>query len=419
MTKRLGVGALVLALTACGGNDSTGDYAAATPDVAGLALETSGGASDGLALRADAPPGNTANALTAATATTCQPWQQLCRIREGVKGINLYVRAVVEPVEALARTKPASETTGTRVYGPVDAPAASPVATFLLTVKKDADADTFKFKLEGKSIGGDDSKYVVVMAGKLKRGDLPHRGRGVLAIDLTKLSALNLSGAPVDGFEGAGQLLASFAHVGQAKSLAYVLKGFVPDTTVAGATPLDAAFVGHKTPSGETRVRLASVDEYLAPNPTLVPVPADAGPELLLARARWVPGLGGRAAVLVKDVITPGDVASYGPSATIPFVPDFFLGVSCFDKDELEGYHRLFACTKTPAVGARPCVNVTPATWPAGTVTACLPDTAIDAAGAAESDVPPADADKSSTTPEPDAPAMPDAAPASIDDVKF
>jgi hypothetical protein len=417
MLKRLGVGALVLALAACGGSNTTDNFAAATPDVAGLALETSGGASDGLALRADGL-GSTASALTAVTTSSCQPWQFLCRIREGVKGINQYVRAVVEPVEALAQTKPASETADTRVYGPIDAPATSPVATFRLTVKRDVDADTFKWKLEGKSVGTDDSKYVVVLAGKLKKGELPHRGRGVLAIDLTKLSALNQSGLPVDGFKGAGQVLVSFAHVGQAKSLAYVLKGFIPDTTVAGATPLDAAFVGHKTPSGEARVRLASVDEYLAPNPGLVLVPADAGPELLLARARWVPGLGGRAAVLVKDTVSPGDVATYGPSATIPFVPDFFLGVSCFDKDELEGYHRLFACTKTPAAGTAPCKNVTPPSWPAGSITACLPSTDIDGAGTPEDQAPPAD-DKSSTAPEPDAPAVPDAAPASMDDVKF
>jgi hypothetical protein len=363
-------------------------------------LETTGGAEDGAtALHAS----TAAVALTAASA--CEPWQYLCKIREGVRNVNRFVRAVVEPIEALARTTPTVVSSDTRLYGPVTVPAApaAGVATFRLTVKQSGESNHYLWKLEGKPVAAEDSAYVVVLAGRLKRGDQPHRGAGVLAIDLTRLSALNQSGTPVDGFKGAGQLFASFVHLGRAKSLVYVAKGFVPDGTVPGADPIDAAFVAHKTPSGETGVRLASVDDYLRPQGGVEPDPAT--DEVLLSRGRWVPGLGGRSAVVVTDRAGPGDVASHGA--------DFFLGVSCWNAADVESYHKLFACTVAP----KTCVDVTPASWPASdpALSACRPGTDL-----ADESAPP-ERDPTSKSPEPHAPLAPDSAsiPRGLDDVSF
>jgi hypothetical protein len=396
MTTALGAIALALATAACGGATSD-PFAAATPDARGLALETSGTAAQAL----------TVNAAT--SAATCPEWAYLCRIRAGVQELNTFVKAAVEPVEALAQTAPTAQKDDTRTYGPVHAPASAPVATFLLIVKKDVDAETFKFKLEGKPLGADDSKYVVVMAGKAKKGDQPHRGRGVIAMDLDKLATLNPPAPAAPVFKGSGQILAAFSHAGQAKSLAYLLKNFVADTTVAGAQPVDLALVGHKTPSGETRVRLASVDEVLAPQSAA----ADSGPELVLARGRWVPGNGGRAAVVVSDFKGSTDVASY---STASFAVDFFLGVSCWGQDENEGYHHLFACTRTPTAGSLPCADVTPASWPASTLATCKPGTEVNDAA----NLPPATS-ATALTPEPMPVGQPlcDAAPGDIADLKF
>jgi hypothetical protein len=392
------LGALLLALAACG--TTTDEFSAGTPDVAGLMLETTGGAEDGTtALHA----GTAGVALTATSA--CEPWQYLCKIREGVRNVNRFVRAVVTPVEALARTTPTVVSGDTRVYGPVTVPAApaDPVATFRLTVQQHGESRNYRWKLEGKPAGAEDAEYVVVLAGRLKRGDQPHRGAGALAIDLTRLAALNRTGAPVEGFNGGGQLLASFVHLGRAKSLVYVARAFVPDATVPGANPVDAAFVAHKTPSGETGVRLASADDYLRPQDGVEPDPAT--DELLLSRGRWVPGLGGRSVVVVTDRAPPGDVASHGA--------DYFLGVSCWDRAEVESYHKLFACTVAPTR----CVDVTPTSWPPGdpASSACRPGTDL-----ADEGTPP-ERDPMSRQPEPHAPFAADSAsvPGSLADVAF
>lgn len=379
MTKRLGAGALALLLTACGGSSSSNDsFAAATPDVAGLVLETAPGANDGSAFAATAPTASTALMAAATTpAPTCQPWQYACKIHEGVRNFNLYVRAVVGPVEALATTTPTIVSDSVRVYGPTDVPATGAVATVKLTVKQEPGSALYRWKLEAKPIAADDAQYVVVMAGWLRKGDQPHRGAGALAIDLTTLASVAPSGTTADGFKGSGQILAAFRHVGEAKSLSFAVKSFIPDTTVAGAQPIDAAFVGHRTPSGETGVRLASVDELLPPASG-----TDSGRELLLARGRWVPGLGGRTAVVLTD-LAGNDVSSYSTQA---FHVDFLLGTSCWDRvdsgTEHEVFHGLFACR---LFGMPHCVAVTPpASWLAAgfnpaaqDVSACRPGTDV------------------------------------------
>lgn len=321
MKKTLAAAGLAVLLGACG--SSGPDYAAGTPNVAGLALETSGGVADGLPA--------TAGALTVGTSEqalgTCQPYQYLCNIHEAVAGINLFVRAAVEPVEALVALPPAAPANRVRVFGPADLAIwgqAAPVATFRLTVLAVTD-DLFRWKLEARPVSSSGA-FVVVMAGQLLRGDLPHRGRGIIGVDLDAFAAVNPA-----VFTGQGKLLASFAHAGEAKALFFALQNFKASAS-AQLVPA-AVFAGYRLANGVARVRLASVNEFVPP-----PSGADLGNELLLSRAGWWPGVGGRAAVAV----TGGDVPSYGVTG---FTVDFFLAVGCYDASQNDVYRDLFACS--------------------------------------------------------------------------
>jgi len=339
MMKRFGVGALCLALAACGGSSTAPEdpFVAATPDVAGLTLESTGGAADGLVAH---PQGDLGTASSAAT-VACEPYQYLCNLHAALTGLNTFVRSVVGQVEKLAATTPVSTGADFRVYQADYTPpgGSTSIATFRLTVKTDGGSDQYRFKLEGKKPGAADDTYVLVLGGRVKRGDLPHRGRGRIGIDLDALATLNPS-PPV--WTGQGKLLAAFAHVGRQKALVYAIKDFTPSSAIAPVP--SAVFVGHKLPDGRTRVRLAGVSELVGPKTGTT----DVGNELLLSRAGWWPGVGGRAAVVVAG----GDVPGYGA--------DYFLGLSCWNQLENEVFRALFACK-----GAA-CLKVPDADAPAG-----------------------------------------------------
>ncbi len=391
-TKWVGTVLLVLSATACGGaaTNPAAELQAATPDVAGLALETSGGAADGLA-----SPGTAAELATAAVATapSCQPYEYLCNIQAALLGLNRFVRAAVEPVEALAQTAPTSLAAGVAVFGPVAYPSGTAVADFRLTVRKSAPG-SFGWKLEGKPDGSADAAYVLVAAGRVTRveGDLPHRGHGALGIDLDALFSLNPVGAPAL-WNGEGKVLIGFGHAGTAKAVVYVLDKFSPDR-IAQPSVTSGALAGYKTADGITRVRIVDRAEYLGPPAGA----ADAGPEDLLARAGWFPGKGGRAAV----VVTGGDVPAYEV--------DFFLGLSCFDATAKDVYRALYGC----AAGVCTVVENAPSGYNTGDRSACDASTDIGI-----DELRPPSADPSSTAEEPGAPATPDAPPATLADVAF
>lgn len=400
MTTRLRIPFLVAlaGLGACSGS-AVDPYAAATPNVAGLALETSG---SGEALSSSviaSAPALDARALTAPA--SCQPYEYLCNIHRTISGLNTYLHAALDPVAALASTKPTTVTADTKVFGPIDAPAspATPVATFRLTVKEE-NPTTFHWKLEGKPIGAADAAYVLVAGGVMMRptSETPHRGRGTAALDLDALFSLNpTTGIPV--WKGQGQLFVGFGHAGDAKSLVYVVKNFTPDRTDPAQPPVPAAaLVGYKTSSGVARVRLASLNEFVSPHTAGA---ADAGDELLLSRASWVPGTGGRAAVLVAG----GDVPSYGI--------DFFLGLSCFDASENEAYRALYGCSS----GMCALVPNAPAGYDVGTPDLCKPGTelGVDAVSPGMGPL----AELADETPEPGAPTTPEPPPLRMDDVRF
>jgi hypothetical protein len=394
---------LAAALAACG-KTATPDFAGGTPDAAGLTLETQGGSTDGLA----STPSSGAAALTvtpdAVTATACPAtpasYEWTCQIRQSVIGINRFVRAAVEPVEALVAAGGASSPSeDVRVYGPAALPAAAPVARFTLTVRFLGN-DTFRWKLEAAPVAGGTAR--VVMAGQLHRGDLPHRGRGFIGIDLDQLHAVNAA-----AFTGQGKLLAAFAHAGAAKALVYAAQAFSADGV---ASPVSAVFTGWKDALGRARVRLAAKGELLAPVSG-----ADAGDELLLSRIGYWPALGGRTAAVVLQ----GDVASYGGSAPNYSNLDVkaFLGLECFGAGLDVTYRALWVCGTNTSTSTNECRPVdafnTDTAKAIGTdVTglpvagACVPNTDLyDAATGVGTD-------PNATALEPGAPAAPDAPPA-------
>jgi len=382
---------LSLFLAACGGSGSNpvAEYQAATPDVGGLALETSGGAADGLALTA-AP-----NALASGqvAAAGCEPYQYRCTIHEALSGLNHYVRAAVEPIQDLAATTPTSFTDNVAVFGPVAYPASSAVADFRLTVAKVAEG-SFKWKLEGKQDGGADSAYLVIAGGKIVRAtdDHPHRGHGSLGIDLDALHQLNPTRGPAL-WNGEGKLLVGFGHAGDAKAVLYVLDKFSPDR-VAQPDVTSGALAAWKDANGLARVRIVSHGEFVgAPNGG-----TDVGPEVLLSRAGWFPGKGGRAVVAVAG----GDVPAYGV--------DFFLGLSCFDATEKDVYRALYGCKG----GVCTLVANAPAGYNTGDRSACDATT-----GLGQDDKNPPSANPADTSMEPGAPAVPDAPPSSMQGVTF
>ncbi len=335
-----------------------------------------------------------------------------------MKGLNDYLKAVVGQIEALAATASPTTTGDEAVYGPVAYPAApaTAVVDVRLRVTKDGDADHFKFKLEARAHASDPAAaFTVVAAGKIRKGDQPHRGHGQIALDADALHALD----PVD-FKAVGKLYGAFAHTGRdQKVLVYRLSGFSPDVTTVDPIP-SATFYGHKTPSGTFRVRVAAHEDY---------VPTTSALEWLVARAKYQRGTGGRAVV----AITSGDVPAISTAGFGPGVPafdaDFVLGVSCFDASDVEAYHDLFVCSKTRQGSApgRYCFQVPdgslPAGWLAagftrGDASACAgkPDL-FDPGDAHAAATPGTDPDDDSDDLA-DAPEQPDAPPSSVDEVK-
>jgi hypothetical protein len=421
MTRTTLLAALAIAgLAGCAATVPEDPFAAATPDVAGLVLETTGDAADGLA----APAARSMASLAA----TCQPYEYLCNIQQAVAGLNGFVRLAVKPVEALAATEGKEISRHVKVYGPMELPAAdgaSAVGTFRLTVFHAGGASSggtsggagalepglYRWKLEAKPLDADDAAYRVIMAGGLKRGERAHRGRGTIGIDVDAAAAV--LGTSVVG--GQGQLLASFAHVGGHKSLAYVLKDFRA-TADAELVPF-GVLVGHKNEGGPARVRLATIGEWLAPADPAAP---DAGFELLMSRAVWFPEVGGRAAVVVAG----GDVPSW---STTEVPVDYFLGVSCYDKAKNEVYRDLFACVRPSGSpggmnqGGRSCQPV-PDEWLVGregfrngVPSLCrLPGDDL-----CDDGHPPPDVSHASPEPEPGAPATPDMPPVAMPDHAF
>ncbi len=279
--------AAALALTGCG--QKSDDFAGATPDVAGLTLEVSGGAAEGLpVLPATAAAAPAPEALLVAAPAD---GDELAALRAELKGLNGELRRVMERVEEAVQAGGAPAVGDRMVYGPADrcvvkdaAGACAASATFVLGVKRERD-HVFTWLLQARPVASTlAADFKPVAAGWLARGPHGHRGVGRLAINLRNLKAVQPL-APGDGF-----LLAGFANGAGAKSLRYRLVEFTPDAAVQA--PVTAAYVGMKNAAGVRRVRVATPRDLLVgPN----------GEELLLGRAAWLPGVAGRTFSVVTN----------------------------------------------------------------------------------------------------------------------
>lgn len=298
---------LTIAGFALGGCGSSQEFLDATPDTQSLQMELTGDAtSEGLAT-SSADWGAATQALSGPVP------EYLAHTRDAIHALNQAVATVLQPIgEAVADTHAQIPTGDVRVWGPHDHGA----ATFRFTMKKIA-PKTFGWKADVKPLGADDSAYVTVMGGAIQLGDLPHRGKGMMGIDLTKLASVD------SDFHGNGQMLVGFAHVGGFKVLAYGLHDFSPDVT--SFDPIDAVFSGWRGPDGGAKVRLA-LWANLADSPT----PAK---ELAVLRARWLPGVGGRA----DAIATSGDVPA----------GHAFVANACWDRDlsDVDGFYVLRDCS--------------------------------------------------------------------------
>jgi hypothetical protein len=250
--------------------------------------------------------------------------------------------------------------------------------TYLLTVRRFA-PNRFAWKLEGKTTGAAASVALTTLAvGTLFHAstDMVHRGRGQIGVDLDAFATVS------PGFMGQGKLYGAYSNytltadadagsasavAGDAKTLVYVLRNFSIDTSAH--PPISAAFVGHKTLDGVRDARVL----YYGEMPEFVGSPDH--DELLLARARFNPGVGGRADALV----TGGDVPS----------GEFIYGAECWDVSESLGWRKVWSCTS---------LNPTSCTVESeqGDVTACAVDLRDDS--------PEAPTDGTDTTLDPGAP---------------
>lgn len=284
----------VMAAAGCkAGNDEFDD---ATPELSALTMEVTGDPNAESIGTSSADWGESQQALGSQPANLPE---YLRHTRDAVKALNDAVAAILKPIiDAIAANGKNAQVGDTRVFGPHD----RGTATFKFIIKKVAPR-SFGWALIGKAQGADDSTYAPVMAGAIQVGELAHRGRGTMGADLDRLASID------SDFKGSGKLLVGFAHVAGYKVLAYGLSNFSPDVTKHD--PIDAVFSGWRGPLGGTRVRLA-VHANVEDSPT------DAR-EIVVLRARWLPGFGGRA----DAVATQGDVPA----------GHFIVANSCWDRD--------------------------------------------------------------------------------------
>ncbi|PTL83936.1 hypothetical protein [Vitiosangium sp. GDMCC 1.1324] len=310
LNKSMMLGA-VLVLAACGGSQvEDTEYVEATPDLTGTSLEINGDVADeGSKLTAEDFSGAYAQALTT------QGPEFLAGARAEVKALNAALKDAITRITTLANGDLKEAQKGdVLVYGPKDLDN----ATFRLQVKKTS-TKRFAWKLEARPLGStDDTAWKLVGAGRLARGELAHRGRGTLALNLDNLKSV----AP--STTGQGKLMASFAHtVGEDKTVSYRLVGFTPNP--ANHDPVTGAFVGYRLlPSRVTGIRVMG-------KWNLSSTATDAK-ENVFSRIRFRPGIGGRADVLASG----GDI----PASHV------FIGSACWDAQEKEVFKILRDCVK-------------------------------------------------------------------------
>lgn len=299
----------VLAVSACGAR-SDAPFFEGVPTMEGLTLELLGDESEEAG---SYYPGGGVGLNTSGIGATNLP-EHLTQAQRGIRGVNVAIRRAFLGVHKLLQHEGVRGEGDTRVYGPEDHEG----LTYRLTVKR-LTRVSFGFKLEAKPTDAGDEAYLALLGGAMSRGAEPHRGRGVLGMNLSRLKTIDPT------FAGTGVLVAAFAHRPEGKTVAFRAHDFTADH--ATYAPVTAAFVGHRRLDNEMRaVRLgmrADVEQVDAEN---------VEQELVGLRARWLPDVGGRAVA----VATGGDIP----------VGQAYLGLSCWDAQASETYKVVKRCLR-------------------------------------------------------------------------
>lgn len=311
-------------LLACGGGLGA-ETRDAIPELKDLTLEVTGHTSEGV-------PAAAGEGLELPGPQAVNVPQYLGYARDGVRSVNATITDLMGRVRQLLEGQEGRQTSGGgRVYGPKDVGN----VTYRLLARKLGD-DAYGWRLEAKPLGAEDSRYLRVMGGGVRKRPDGAR-RGIFGANLDNMKLADPS------HPGQGVLMAAFGLRGEGKTLVYRLQRFTPDAQQH--PPVTAAFIGHRrTDTGATAVKLA-----IHRNLPQIPGGTDAA-ELVRLRARWLPGSGGRATVLA----TAGDIPQ----------GQAYVGMSCWNAQLEEGFKRLLHCT---AVGtpSRSCTVVQTAGDPA------------------------------------------------------
>jgi hypothetical protein len=237
----------------------------------------------------------------------------LAQAQARIAQVNRAVRSVFEHVAGVALVGGAPWPGTGKWYGPSErcTVEVSPCpenasATFRLWVGN-AIGRGGAFVLQAKAPAATDDAYRTVLAGWMRRGALARRGAGQIWVNL---EALKLAAS---AFPGQGRLFGGFGAGPVAKTAAYVLSAFTPDT--GKWAPATVAFRGFKTAAGTARVRVAAIRD-------LVQTTADT--ELGLAHVVYNSSLGGRAFAIVSNYRDAG--VSHGD---VP-ADAYFLGRACY-----------------------------------------------------------------------------------------
>jgi hypothetical protein len=300
LTKLSLLATAVLA-AACGSssnNTASDPLAAAVPDSPGTSLEATGASSE------DAnPSSNISMPLDGGIASGLE---FLPVIRQGIHDLNQGMQQFFTPIGQLIATQGTDIVVGTsKIYGPLDQGG----VTYQLTVKRFA-TNRYAWLLQGKTSGSASTvAFTSLAAGTLFHAatDEAHRGRGQIGVDLDAFASVS------PGSLGEGKIYVAYSNydvadtsglAGDEKTLVYVLDKFTVDSSAHPA--VSAAFVGHKTRTGVRAARVAYYGEIpaLGGNTSLN--------ELLLGRARFNPGVGGRADALLAGGNVPAGTAVYG-----------------------------------------------------------------------------------------------------------
>ncbi len=347
------------ALAACGSNKAAqGDeYLVGAPEESALQLGVTDDAnSEGEATESDAVDATEEVAQSLAETTAALPGSvapELAHCREAVRDLNQALRSFMQPIVALVRdTTPDASVANVKVWGPVTRGATE----FRFVMRRGA-LRHFGWVLEARPDGTTEN-FTTVAAGGITVGYVARRGVGTVGIDLDALSALDPTVA------ARGSLLASFAHGPNGSTLAYRLHGFTVDP--AQKAGVDAVVQGVHLKAGFNRLRLAYYGNVAGSASDL--------PEFVLARARQLRGIGGRADLLA----TGGDIAD----------DKVWVVSECWDATLKSAYRIVRECP-TDGINGSACTTVSTV----GDANACAPDVA-------DADLPPSDPNASMSDPE-------------------